>query len=67
MKRALQSKPAEISDTSTPTGTISRKVIGQRKSGLAYCTLNRSISAMKRASSAPPTPAARFWAISELA
>src|SRR6185312_13812760 len=54
--RLLRSRPAETSDTSTPTGKISANVIGRRNIGFAYCTLNAAMSALSFASASALAP-----------
>jgi hypothetical protein len=52
----LRNRPAETSDTSTPTGKISAKVMGRRYSGFAYCSLNAAMSALSFASASALAP-----------
>src|SRR6185437_3541229 len=54
--RLLRSRPAETSDTSTPTGKISANVIGRRNIGFAYWTLNAAMSALSFASDSALAP-----------
>src|SRR5690606_6947262 len=57
--RGFRSSAAETSDTSTPTGKISAKVIGRRNSGSAYWTLKAAISAVIFAIASSLAPFAR--------
>ena len=63
-KRLLRNNPAVTSDTNTPTGNISTKVIGKRSNGFAYIVLNTSISATNLASASALIPLAYCCAIS---
>src|SRR5690606_3024710 len=57
--RGLRSSAAETSETSTPTGKISTKVMGMRNIGSAYWTFRASMSAASLARAASVAPSAR--------
>lgn len=58
MMRLLRSRSAGVSDTGIPAGRTSAKLIGMRKSGLAYIFAKSCALAGSAAISASPAPQA---------